>query len=50
MGDIVDYVMDDGLLVKVVYCFAPEGTTITLIQMPQGRERLASPDPSAATP
>ena len=48
VGDVVDYVMDDGLLVKVVYCFAPEGTTITLIQMPQGRERLAPPDPSTA--
>jgi catechol 2,3-dioxygenase-like lactoylglutathione lyase family enzyme len=50
VGDVVDYVMDDGLLVKVVYCFAPEGTTITLIQMPPGRERLASSDPLPSAP
>ena len=28
---------------RVVYCFAPEGTTITLIQLPSGRIRLATP-------
>ncbi len=44
VGEIVDYVLEDGAVVRVVYCFAPEGTTITLIELPHGRERLATPD------
>ena len=43
VGDIVDYALQDGAIVRVVYCFAPEGTTITLIELPRDRERLAAP-------
>jgi catechol 2,3-dioxygenase-like lactoylglutathione lyase family enzyme len=43
VSDIVDYLLEDGATVRVVYCFAPEGTTITLIQLPSGRIRLATP-------
>jgi catechol 2,3-dioxygenase-like lactoylglutathione lyase family enzyme len=48
VGDIVDYVLEDGAVVRVVYCFAPEGTTITLIELPHGRARLAVPDAHGA--
>jgi catechol 2,3-dioxygenase-like lactoylglutathione lyase family enzyme len=43
VGDIVAHVLEDGAVVKVVYCYAPEGTTITLAELPAGRERLAAP-------
>ena len=48
VSDIVDYGLEDGAVVRVVYCFAPEGTTITLIQLPRGRDTLAAPRPDSA--
>ena len=42
--DIVSQVLNDGEIAEVVYCFAPEGTPITLVQLPGGRRSLASPD------
>jgi catechol 2,3-dioxygenase-like lactoylglutathione lyase family enzyme len=50
VSDIVDYPMADGTVVRVVYCFAPEGTTLTLVQMPPGRPRLALPDNTGDAP
>lgn len=42
--DIVTHVLNDGEMAQVVYCFAPEGTAITLVQLPGGRRTLAGPD------
>jgi catechol 2,3-dioxygenase-like lactoylglutathione lyase family enzyme len=42
VSEVIEQVLDDGAIVKVVYCFAPEGTTVTLVELPEGRRRLAS--------
>jgi catechol 2,3-dioxygenase-like lactoylglutathione lyase family enzyme len=31
-GDVVHHTLEDGNVVKVVYCFAPEGTTVTFTE------------------
>jgi lactoylglutathione lyase len=41
-GDVIDHRQEDGSIVKVVYCFAPEGTTITLVELPPGRRTLGA--------
>jgi lactoylglutathione lyase len=40
-SEVVDYRLEDAGVVRVVYCFAPEGTTITLAEFPPGRRRLS---------
>ncbi len=40
-GDVVSHVLNDGAITKVVYCFAPEGTAVTLVELPSGRKSLA---------
>jgi catechol 2,3-dioxygenase-like lactoylglutathione lyase family enzyme len=40
-GDVVQHALEDGTIVKVVYCFAPEGTTVTFTELPVGRRKLA---------
>lgn len=42
--DIVGVVLNDGEVADVVYCFAPEGTAVTLVQLPVGRVSLAAQD------
>jgi catechol 2,3-dioxygenase-like lactoylglutathione lyase family enzyme len=42
VSEVVEQLLDDGAIVKVVYCFAPEGTTITLVELPKNRQRLAA--------
>jgi lactoylglutathione lyase len=41
-SDVVHHRLEDGSIVKVVYCFAPEGTTITLVELPPGRRTLGA--------
>jgi catechol 2,3-dioxygenase-like lactoylglutathione lyase family enzyme len=49
-GDVVHHVLEDGAVVKVIYCFAPEGTTVTFTELPVGRQKLAvSPSDEALT-
>jgi glyoxylase I family protein len=43
-SDVLEYPLEDGSTVRVVYCFAPEGTTITLVELPRGRRTLSEPD------
>ncbi len=40
-GNVVSHVLSDGEIAKVVYCFAPEGTAVTLVELPGGRKSLA---------
>lgn len=40
-GDVVHHTLEDGAVVKVVYCFSPEGTTVTFTELPAGRQKLA---------
>jgi catechol 2,3-dioxygenase-like lactoylglutathione lyase family enzyme len=42
-GDVVHHRLEDGAVVRVVYCFAPEGTSVTLVEFPPGRRTLAAP-------
>lgn len=49
-GDVVHQRLDDGAVVKVVYCFAPEGTSITLVELPPARQTLAPPEGGACAP
>lgn len=43
-GDIVRQILNDADVAEVVYCFAPEGTAVTLVQLPIGRVSLANQD------
>lgn len=40
-SSVVSQMLSDGAIAKVVHCFAPEGTTVTLVELPGGRRSLA---------
>jgi NAD(P)-dependent dehydrogenase (short-subunit alcohol dehydrogenase family)/catechol 2,3-dioxygenase-like lactoylglutathione lyase family enzyme len=48
-GPIVAQTLDDGSVVRVVYCFDPDGVTLTLVELPAGHRTLeSSSEPAGA--
>ena len=45
-SNVVSQVLNDGEVAQVVHCFVPEGTAVTLVQLPGGRNSLDSRDAS----
>jgi len=47
-GPVVSQTLDDGSVVRVVYCFDPDGVTLTLVELPAGHRTLESPSTEPA--